>query len=392
LYVGAVFVACTRVEMADPRPIVSIDGGFGGEPQGGVGSVPGEGGNQGGGEGVERGGGPPSVDLGIWPTYAAGSTDAAVGAVLASIATLSVGASTLPLYERWSDLSGPTGSPRALTWSRLDAMIDPYRARSGDVALCVGLVDRQSPAWPATLDIDSQSAVEALQSTIDEIYARYAPQLSHLCFGYELDRFVEAAPERDADSLLTLLQGAVDYARAHPLKAPRTAVGTSITLAALTGEARAPLERLLLGDEAVVVYDALDADGALKEPEAVSEELTRAVEALASEAERPTPLALFEAGYPSDGAPGASERAQRDYYEALFEAVDRHRSELSFVGIYGLGDRAAPDCQTEAEAFGDADGVRPFVRCKMGLRADEDGVVAEKAAWAVISRAISRYR
>lgn len=402
------FSACTRVEMADQPPAVSIDGGFAGQSEGGAGSVPGAGGTDSGGVGVDSGGSPESVVLGIWPTYATDAADGQVGAVLASVSALSAGSLTLPMYERWDDLSSSTGSPRAVTWARLDAMIEPYRERAADVALCVGIVDRASAAWPVAA-LDEQAAIDAIRSTIDQIYTRYAPRLTHLCFGHEVDRYLQSADADQSEQVLALLSEAVRYARRHPLKSARTAVGTSITLTALAGESRAQLEQLLIGDEAVVVYDALDAEGELKEPDAIASELRAALDSLENLADRPMPLALFEMGYPSAGATGATERAQRSYYEALFSELDSHRSRVSFVGVYGLEDRSASDCEAEAAAFGDDAGLRPLVRCKMGLRAEvkvPDGSAGapgsggatfayelqKKLAWDVVSRALSTYR
>ncbi len=382
----ASFAACTRVELADQPPPVAIEGGFAGEPQGGAGSQPGEGGSGMGGVGFDLGGAPVSVEVGIWPTFAARSADDQVAPVVAAVQALSAGSLTLPLYTRWDDLSGATGSPRAVTWARLEAMIAPYRARGADVALCVGVVDRQRPAWPvATLDEGAEAAIER---TIDEVFSRYGPLLSHLCFGHELDRYLAVAEPEEGDQVVELVRHAVEYARRHPSKAARTSISTSITLSALESETEVLLARLLIGDQAVVSYDALDAEGELKEPEAISGELGSALEVLARLSARPKVLALFEVGYPSGGASGATERAQRTFYEALFDTLDAHRSELSFVGVYGLGDRSSPDCEAEAGSFGEgrAASARPLVRCKMGLRAER----GEKLAWPVVSRALSR--
>src|SRR5690606_25698190 len=121
-------------------------GGFAG-PEGGSGSLDGQGGDGSGGTSVSVGGGPGSIELGIWPTFAPQEGESEdVAAVLASIAALSAGSATLPLYERWDTLSGATGSPRAVAWARLDDMIAPYRERQHGVALCIGLVDRSARA------------------------------------------------------------------------------------------------------------------------------------------------------------------------------------------------------------------------------------------------------
>jgi hypothetical protein len=124
-WLGAALVACTRVESGKTPPGVSVGAnGSGGEADGGSGPQSGAAGEGEGGSGLSSAGSPGSLELGIWPTFARQGqepTDAA--AVLASIAALSAGAAVLPIYERWDELSGATGSPRAVAWQRLDAMV-----------------------------------------------------------------------------------------------------------------------------------------------------------------------------------------------------------------------------------------------------------------------------
>ena len=380
--------ACTRVESTDSPPGPTIgEGGFGGEAEGGSGSLAGNGGDGHGGGSVMIGGAPASIELGIWPTFAAESNDAGdAAAVLAAIEALSAGSSTLPIYERWDSLSGATGSPRAVTWSRLANMTEPYRERGFDVALCIGIVDRSAPAWPAVGELDSKAAALAIEGTIDEVLKQFGGQLSHLCFGYEVDRYLAVASSEAGERLLGLLAHAIDYAEAHPLRSQDTALGVAVTMAAAADPAQ--LEELGLGDEIVAVYDPLDEDAQLKEPETIAQELDAVVAALPVQAnDELLPLTLFEAGFPS-GA-GASEKVQRAYYEALFSALGTHADQVAFVGLFGLGDRAAAECEAEALVFGSAEPERAAVRCSMGLRADS-GVA--KLAWPSVVAALSRYR
>jgi hypothetical protein len=398
--VGTAFAACTRVEAAKSSPNVPLgDGGFGGEPGGGSGSLAGAGGDGGHGELLSSGGAPGAIEVGLWPTFAADPDQTPnVQAVLASVSALSLGATTLPLAERWDQLSGATGSPRAVTWSRLDAMTEPYRDRDGGVALCIGIVDREVLAWPDGVDLASDAASSAIERTIDEVYARYATHLSHLCFGYQVDRYLAVASSMSQKRLLAFLKHAVDYASQHPLRAAKTAIGTAITLDALASGSRAPLDQLMLGDEVVAVYDPLDAKAVLKAPESVAGEVTAALETLAAAPGALLPLALFEVGYPSSEAAGSSEKAQKKYYDTLFDVLDSKRQDVSFVGAFGLDDRVAADCEAEALSFGGtpaAKAQRALVRCSMGLRAETTGdprVVESKLAWPSVVAAVSRYR
>ena len=389
--VVATVTACTRVEPASSAPEVPLgDGGTAGETAGSAGSSAGEGGAASGGEYMGEGGALGTIELGVWPTFALapnGSPD--VQAVLASVSTLSLGSSTLPLAERWDELSGATGSPRALTWNRLDAMTKPFRDRGAGVALCIGVVDREQPAWPFAGDLDSAAAASAIERTIDEVYSRYGAALSHLCFGYELDRYLALASRDERESLRLLLTRAVDYARHHPLHRAKTVIGTAVTLDGLSSDAS--LADFMLGDEVVAVYDALDGDAELKPAASVVDEVTAALDALD---EAPGPrraLTLFEVGYPS-GA-GSSEKRQRSYYSALFGLLDTRRDAFGFVGINGLADRSAADCAAEALAFGgasdpDVGAAWASARCSMGLRAD----TVDKLAWSEVAAALSRFR
>jgi len=405
---GGVFSSCTRVEVPTPSPGVALgDAGDGGEPGGGAGSLAGAGGDGSGGAYVGEAGAPGAIDIGVWPTFTADPNESGdVQAVLAAVSALSIGATTLPLEQRWDELSGATGSPRAVTWNRMDAMTQPYRDGDGSVALCIGIVDRQLPAWPDGLDLTTDAASSAIERTIDEVYARYGQHLSHLCFGYELDRYLAAATSASQKHLLAFFAHAVEYASHHPLRCgagddrctAKTAIGTAVTLSSLSGASGALLDQLLLGDEVVAVYDPLDAKSALKPPESVADEVTLALSALATAPGATLPLTLFEVGYPSGSDVGSSAKAQRKYYDTLFDLLDTKRHDVSFVGAFGLGDRAAADCEAEAASFGgttSAQAERALVRCSMGLRAetaDDPGGATDKLAWAAVVAAVSRYR
>jgi hypothetical protein len=273
----------------------------------------------------------------------------------------------------------------------LDATIAPYRQRRGKVALCVGIVDREVAAWPFSETLASGVATAAMRRTIDEIYARYAGLLSHLCFGYELDRYLAVASTSARQQLLAFLKQTIAYASEHPMHGA-TAVGAAITLGSLSGDREAPLGDLVLGDEVVAVYDPLDADARPKAPAAIADELRAALSGLAGVPGARLPLSLFEVGYPSAEAAGSSEQEQLAYYQAFFGALEEQRDQLSFVGVFGLGDRAAADCEAEAPGFGGGDAeaqARAVARCSMGLRAER----AERAETeAEVLAAISRYR
>lgn len=389
-WLGGALWACTRVESPDSPPGVSLEGGFGGEAEGGSSSLAGMGLGGAGDETPSFGGAPSSIDVGLWPTFAASPdqpSDAA--AVLAGVAALSAGSGTLPVYARWDALSGGAGSPRVQEWALLDALVGPYRERGKDLALCVGIVDRLEPAWPFSQALDSQEAVAALERTIDEVFARYAPQLSHLCFGYEVDRYLSEASASDGQLLVAFLRRAVDYAArlaSRSPRSPRTALGVALSLDAVARGV--DLERLALGDEVVAVYDPLDASANLKPAGSVADELAAALAALPSAGGETMPLTLFEAGYPSAAAAGSSETEQRRYYQALFAALEARASAVTFVGLFGLGDRAAGDCREEAASFGGFVEERALVRCSMGLRAE----TGPKLAWPSVASALSRYR
>jgi hypothetical protein len=394
-WAGAGFAACTSVEETGPPANVAFGGdGFGGEPSVPVVEVGGAG---------EASAGQPSVagaaaadfELGLWPTFPADpERPSDIQAVEAAVAALASGSKTLPVAERWDALSGSTGSPRLVTWTRLDAMIKPYRDRGGNVALCVAVVDRQDPAWPLSEELDSEAARSAMRRTIDEILARYAGQLTHLCFGYELDRYLARVSSAARRRLLDFLRESIAYASAHPLRGLRTAIGAAVTLEALSSPTDVPLDELLIGDEIVAVYDPLDRNAQLKPPASIVDELAGALETLATGAGSPLPLSVLELGYPSSEDAGASETDQSDFYSALFAALGARREALSFLGIYGLADRAASDCEAEAPHFGGskaAQAERALVRCAMGLRAETTGP-GKKPAWDSVLGAFSRYR
>ena len=389
--VAGAAAACTRVESAGPSPGVSLtDGGAGGEPSGGVGSLAGAGGEAGDRGYQSEGGALGTLELGVWPTFASDPQQSLdVQAVRASVSALSIGAATLPIAERWNQLSGATGSPRLATWNRLDAMTKPFRDRGDNLALCINVVDREQPAWPFASDLEGTEATSAIERTIDEVYARYSSNLTHLCFGYELDRYLAVASSEDAARLRAFMQHAVDYASRHPLRATKTLIGSAVTLQALLGPA-SELPDLLLGDEVVAVYDPLDADVSLKPPASVVDDLSAALENLKATGVR-RQLTLFEVGYPSSADVGSSRAEQKAFYEELFGLLDGRRDDFGFIGVYGLGDRAAADCEAEALAFSAASdpeqlAARASARCSMGLRAD-----AEKPAWQDVAAALSRY-
>jgi hypothetical protein len=392
---GAMIVACTHVEEADlPAKVPIASGGFAGEPAGPR-TETGEGGAAGVGVPSAAGGAPADLELALWPTYASDPEQPDdLQAVEAAIAALSSGSTTLPLAQRWDALSGSTGSPRLLAWTRLDAMTKPYRDRGGSLALCIAIVDRRDPAWPVTDELDSEAASSAMKRTIDEVFARYAGQLTHLCFGYEIDRYLVRVERSAQQRLLQFLKASIDYASAHPMRGSRTAIGAAITLDALAHPSDAPLDELFLGDEVVAVYDPLDPRAQLKAPSSIADELAAAFETLAARPGPSLPLSVFELGYPSSEAVGSSEDAQRDFYAELFRAVGARREGLGVLGLFGLADRAAADCEAEAALFGGgraALSMRAGVRAAMGLRAEPTGPT-QKLAWETVLSALSRYR
>ncbi|RYZ02544.1 MAG: hypothetical protein EOO73_31390 [Myxococcales bacterium] len=393
---GATFAACTRVELTEPPPPPPPEeGGAAGQSAGGAGSVQ-AGRGAGGDEGPSPSGGDPgSLELGLWPTFVDDpSRSRDVQAVTASVAALSAGSAALPLFERWDALSGASGAPLSVTWNRLDAMVEPYRARSGRLSLCIGVVDRAEPAWPVAGGLDSEAARSAMERTVDEALSRYGGVLSHLCFGYELDRYWVSATTAERQELQEFLKQSVEYASAHPLRSTRTAIGVSLSLGAFSAESDVPLAELNVADELLAVYDPVGSGAKLKEPAAIGEELSAALEAVAGLPGPRAQLGLLEVGYPSSQDAGSNEDAQLAYYEALFAALDERRDALSFLGLFGLGDRAAPECEAEAARFGGGAAVRNIraaARCSMGLRAGL-GASVDKPAWEPVLARIARYR
>ncbi|MDF3067360.1 MAG: hypothetical protein K0R38_2961 [Polyangiaceae bacterium] len=392
---GATFAACTSVEVAEPDPSPPLqEGGAAGQTSGGAGSVQAGMSSRGDEDPSSSGGDPGSLELGIWPTFVNDPNRSRdVQAVSASVAALSAGSSSLPIFERWDALTFASGAPLNATWSRLDATVEPYRARRGKLTLCIGIVDRAVPAWPFGGGLDSDSARSAMEQTVDEALSRYGGMLAHLCFGYELDRYWAGATTAEREQLLSFLKQAVKYASSHPLRSTRTAIGVALSLGALSGEGDVPLAELNVADELLGVYDPLGEGAELKAPEAVGDEVVAALETVASLPGARVPLGLLEVGYPSAESVGSSDAAQLAYFQALFTALDERRDQLSLVSVFGLGDRAAAECEAEATVFGGSGtGVVPVARAaargSMGLRAEG----ADKPALAEVLAAIARYR
>jgi hypothetical protein len=263
-------------------------------------------------------------------------------------------------------------------------MVKPYRDKNGNVAFCIDVVDRQQSAWPFTNSLADAAAREAMHRTIDEVYARFAAQLTHLCFGYEVDRYLSVASSSEGSNLLDFLKDSVGYARQHAAHTERIAVGVAVTLDALSNPKNADAP-WLLGDEAIAVYDPLG-KSELKSPASGADEIGSALDALANGSG--LPLALWEVGYPSSA--GSNQKAQREYFNDLFELVGERRDHISFVSVFGLNDRLTSDCDAEAALFGDEAGdrsLRSEARCSMGLRAD-----ANKLAWPTVLSALAQYR
>jgi hypothetical protein len=385
------FASCTHVEDARPPVGLSVSGSGGsGQSEAGASGEAGEGGDGSGGDGISFSGAPATEELGLWPTFASREgDDADADAVLAAASALSAGSRTLPLYVKWNDLAATNGSSLTPALLRLDALIEPYRDQGKRVALCLGIVDRAEPAWPFAVPLADADAGSAVDVTIDELLARYGDVLSHLCFGYEVDRYLEHASASDAKLVSELLHHAVAHAQEAAL--PGTAIGVAVTLEAVATSA-AVLDGLPRGDEIVAVYDPLLSDGSLREPNDVKDQLGAALDQLANEEAR-LPLALFEAGYPA-----VTEQAQRAFFEALFATLDARTRELSFIGLFGLGDRATAICDAEALSYGPASpelrSARSLARCSIGLRASPTpgATPRPRLAWPMAVSALSRYR
>lgn len=351
-------------------------------------SAGGQGGDGQAGNAVSFSGAPATAELGVWPTFGGEGDATDADAVLAAVSALSAGSGTLPIYVRWNELATSTGSVTAAAFARLDALAEPYRARSRKIALCVGIVDRTLPAWPAAEEPDALDAAVAVERTVDELVTRYGDALSHLCFGYEVDRYLATASADESARLSQLLQHAVTHAQAAA--PPGIAVGVAVTLEAFATSS-STLAGLPLGDEVVVTYDPLRGDGSLKEPGAAASELAAALDRLPEVEGRRLPLALFEAGFPGAAQAHSSEPQQRAFFEAIFSTLDARTEQISFIGMFGLGDRELASCEAEARAFGGSPELREaraLVRCSIGLRA----VSGPRLAWPLAVSALSRYR
>jgi hypothetical protein len=400
LWLAGAYAACSRVEVVDPLADAAIGGGgAGGEQHGGSGSLAGENASGEGGTSPTSGGAPAFVDVALWPTYSSNASNDGTQAVLAAVTALSAGSLTLPIHARWNELVGATGSPRAVAWQRLDALTKPYRDRDGKIALCIDIVDRTLEAWPFMGELDLQSGQEVMERTLDLVFARFGGQLSLVCFGYELDRYLELATEKQHAQLVAILKEAVRYATGHSLRG-QAKVGVALTLGAVAS-ASDVYDELSLGDEVVAVYDPL-AGNELKAPDAVATELASALDTIARHDEQARPLALFEVGYPTSSTLESSEQQQVAYFDALMGALDGARDSVDFVGLFGLDDRAPAACDTEARLFGTPDDATPeeqalwvekraAARCSMGLRAETDDPDHVKAAWPRALAALSRY-
>jgi hypothetical protein len=274
-WLASMFGGCSQVDVVDGPDVVPIgEGGVAGDGSAGSGSLAGDLNGGDGGMSVEQGGAPGFIDVAIWPTYATPPDGGDTDAVLAAVTTLSAGSLTLPIHARWNELSGATGTPRALAWQRLDAVTKPYRDRDGRVALCIDVVDRTLPAWPFAGPLDEVVATSAMERTLAEVFARYAGDLALLCFGYEVDRYLAVASSAERERLLALVKAAFEYAKVHGPNGLRT--GVAVTLDALVSPVAA-VDELRQGSEVVAVYDPLDASGQLKEPGSVAAEVAAAV-------------------------------------------------------------------------------------------------------------------
>jgi hypothetical protein len=392
--------SCTRVEdVGAPSNTPIAEGGGTNDAEGAAGSSAGEARGGVGGDVVTLAGAPSSAPVALWPTYAAPASSAEAGAALAAVAALSAGSLLLPVSERWDTLSGPRGSPRAATWQRLAAMVEPYRQRDGELALCIGVVDRASPAWPFASDLTSDAALSAMRRTIDEVYARYAGELSLLCFGYQVDRYWQQASPSERSALGAFLAAAVEYASEHRRRSrTRTSVGVAVSLETLGAEPLVDVDELRLGDVVVAVYDPLDGDHALKAPASIEDEVAAAVATIAGRDAERRPLVLMEVGYPTSRAVGSSQALQREFVERLVSALDGAGDAVSGAYLNGLNDGDGAACEAEALAFrplvegeagqvADERSIRALVRCSMGLRAEN---AEPKLAWPTALDALSR--
>lgn len=390
-WLAGALLACTRVENVDGPTRPPINDGLGGNGEAGAGSLAGQGGGGSGDDLPSSSGAPAQVEVGLWPTFASqADAPSSVDAVLAAASALSAGSAVLPLYVPWNQLSDATGLPQAETWTRLAATAQPYLDRGQPLALCIGIVDRSLAAWPFSSELGAAAASAAIERTIDEVYARFAGSLSHLCLGYEVDRYLARAAAGPRAQLLTFLAHAVDYAKQQRPVGALTAIGVAVRLDALasSGPVR---EELALGDELLAVYDPLTDAAELKTPESVGGELDAALEWLGTREGEPLGFSLFEAGYPTSEELGSSQAAQARFFESLLAGVSERVHQVSFIGLFGLADRTSAVCQAEALVFGGSSGMlsaRALARCSIGLR-EESG---PRAAWPIALAALSRYR
>lgn len=323
--------------------------------------------------------------VGVEPEPRAGD-DPLVGLRVAQLESLSAGSRAVSVDVRWDELVNDELELKSDALDALASRILLIRGAGARLSLCLALVERAVDARPSNgLAWNSSALRTAARQVIDAVLDLTGDELHYLSLGLEADRYFRDLPQFLRSGFVDAMQGALEYARAHPALPPKARVGIGLTREGWKGAASPFTAWIQSSDALVVSYVPLDGNLLAESPSLVVANLDGLYNNLVEIVEDGpvVPIVLHRVGYPSSPEVSSSEEQQRAFYAALFLALQGRRARFPFVNVYGLNDPSPRRCADFRLTLGGDALTHPeraeAAYCSLGLHSRE-GVA--KPAWA----------
>jgi hypothetical protein len=301
------------------------------------------------------------------PRTSDGGSSSAAEVLEAELTCRAVGVRAVVLVRPWRDLT-------ANATTELATQVSKHRAAGLSVVLNLAVVDRKMAYRPepvASLAWDAEDTTGAMQATLDDLVAALGADLFGLVLGRETDRYALEHPD-EATALTQFLSLAVSHLASIGPGAPPAGVGLSFA-----GPSPPADYQALLGLGQLGVFSYLPGIGApvLPSDTSVSDDLDTMTTLAAGR-----PVVLEAAGQTSSTALGSSPEQQRQFFDALFGAMQARREHFALVNVHELHDRNAASCAAGVAVEGEIpESSFAAYACETGLRTPDGG---PKPAWA----------
>jgi hypothetical protein len=305
-----------------------------------------------------------------------------------------IGVSVVPITLPWSSIetSAPDAGTSQIDTSVFADLAAVYGTRPISLLISIPLVDTASVLAPpdlapnltnGTLAFDDATVVSRYEKLLDAMFTTLGSNVtvSYVLVANEENLYLSSKP----DSQWTALGDFYSQIKAYlASKQPTVTVGMNLSFGGLLdANQKTHLTTLFASSPDVFVSYYLGDNGF---GSAASTTVPADIDTMIAFAGT-RPLVLKEFGY-ATGTTGHDDAGQVSLITDLFQAWDRHASQIPVAVISRMYDGNISDCTTEAQSYGQGSNA-DFIQflCTLGVRQVDD---TAKPAWARLVDAASR--